>query len=323
MTFIGLKDSMNTIQSKLNKAGEIRFTTGVYNITKQLILPANIHIDLNGATLRRKASIQSIFLNKVTPNTTEYNGAGNITIENGTFEGMGGYSYDNLLTFFHSHNITIENCTFKDILCHAIEFNSSFVCTVENCKFLGYNLKDKSSAYKECIQIDHAGYSGFVLSGSSRSSKCYDGTCCKDIEIFECIFDKSNYRDYPYACIGEHSQLQNSQKHQNIKIFNNIFKCKKNSDLIQACLSLTNMENVDIHDNVFDCNKVARIYSKDYSYDKRGNRVKAKDGDGICDHVSIVFNTIIGCTKNTAFQQYNKSGKINHKDISKKNNDFI
>lgn len=314
---------MSTIQSKLNNSKDIQFETGTYRITKQLIIKEGTTIDLNGATLQRKASIQSIFLNKVSSSTTRYSGAGNITIINGTFEGMGGYSYDNLLTFFHSHNILIRNCTFKDILCHAIEFNSSSMCKVENCKFLGYNLKDKSNAYKECIQIDHAGYSGFVLSGSSRSSKCYDGTCCTNIEIFECIFDKSNYRDYPYVCIGEHSQLQGSKKHNNIKIFNNIFKCKKNPDLIQACLSLTNMEYVDIYDNVFDCNRVARIYSKDYSYDTKGNKVAAKDGDGICNNITISNNSIFGCENNkAAFQQYNKSGKTNHKDIFKKNNKF-
>jgi len=320
---IKLKDSMSTIQSKLNSSKDIQFETGIYRITKQLIIKEGITIDLNGATLQRKASIQSILLNKVSSSTIRYSGAGNITIKNGTFEGMGGYSYDNLLTFFHSHNVTIENCTFKDILCHAIEFNSSSMCKVTNCNFFGYNLKDKSNAYKECIQLDHAGYSGFVLSGSSRSSKCYDGTCCTDIEISECVFDKSNYRDYPYACIGEHSQLQGSKKHNNIKIFNNIFKCKKNPDLIQACLSLTNMEYVDIYDNVFDCNRVARIYSKDYSYDTRGNKVAAKDGDGICNNITISNNSIFGCENSkAAFQQYNKSGKTNHKDIFKKNNKF-
>ena len=322
MTIINLKDSMSTIQSKLNSSREIKFTTGAYNITKQLILPANAKINLNGATLRRKANIQSIFINKVSNNSTRYSGAGNIIIYNGTFEGMGGYSYDNLLTFFHSHDVVIQDVTFKDTLCHALEINSSQGIHVHNCKFLGYNLKDIESAYKEIIQIDYAGYSGFVLAGSTSKSKCYDGTCCENIRVNDCCFSKSNYRDYPYACIGEHSQLSGNYKHKNIIIHNNTFNCKLNSELIQACLSFTAMENVEVCNNVFYCNRVARIYSKNYSYLPSGEKVEAKSGDGICNGIHIHDNVIHECTAKTAFQIYNKSGKANHKDIVKENNSF-
>ena len=317
------KDSMNTIQSKLNSARDIKFTPGTYNITKQLIIPANAKINLNGATLRRKANIQSIFINKVSNNSTRYSGAGNIIIYNGTFEGMGGYSYDNLVTFFHSHDVIITDCIFKDILCHAIEINSSKDVKILNCKFLGYNLKDKDSAYKECIQIDHAGYSGLVIAGSTRNSKCYDGTCCDGITIQKCKFSKSEYRDYPYACIGEHSQLRGNYKHKNIDISYNTFECKLNPDLKQPCLSLTSMENVNIYLNTFYCYKVARIYSKATSYDLTGKSVTAGDGDGICKDISISNNIINGC-KNAkdAFQQYNKSGKINHTNINKGGNTY-
>ena len=322
MTTINLRDSMSTIQSKLNSSREIKFTTGVYNITKQLILPANAKINLNGATLRRKANIQSIFINKVSNNSTRYSGAGNITIKNGTLEGMGGYSYDNLLTFFHSHDVVIQDVTFKDTLCHALEINSSQGIHVQHCYFLGYNLKDIESAYKEMIQIDYAGYSGFVLAGSTSKSKCYDGTCCENIRVNDCYFSKSNYRDYPYACIGEHSQLSGNHKHKNIIIHNNVFNCKLNSELIQACLSFTAMENVEVCNNVFYCNRVARIYSKNYSYLPSGEKVEAKLGDGICNGIHIHDNSIHECTAKTAFQIYNKSGKANHKDIVKENNSF-
>lgn len=322
MTTINLRDSMSTIQSKLNSSREIKFTTGAYNITKQLIIPANAKINLNGATLRRKANIQSIFINKVSNNSTRYSGAGNIIIYNGTFEGMGGYTYDNLVTFFHSHDIVIEDVTFKDTLCHALEINSSQGIYVHNCKFLGYNLKDIDSAYKEMIQIDHAGYSEFVLPGSTKKSKCYDGTCCENIRISNCVFSKSNYRDYPYACIGEHSQLSGNRKHKNIIIHNNTFNCKLNSDLIQACLSFIAMENVEVCNNDFVCNRVARIYSKNYSYLTSGEKVEAKSGDGICNGIHIHDNSIHECTAKTAFQIYNKSGKVNHKDIMKVGNNY-
>ena len=107
-------DSMSTIQSKLNKYKDLQFQLGTYKITKQLIISEGTTINLNGATLQRRASIQSIFLNKVTKSTTKYNGAGNIIIQNGTIEGYGGYSYDNLITFFHARSIKIIGVIFKD-----------------------------------------------------------------------------------------------------------------------------------------------------------------------------------------------------------------
>ena len=328
-TIINKSDSMKTIQTKLNNGGTIIFNKGTYKITKQLIIPKNTVINLNGSTLQRKASIQSIFLNKVSSTTKGYNGDGNITIINGTLEGMGGYSYDNLITFFHSHDILIMNCTFKDILCHGIEFNSSTNCSVHDCNFLGFNMKDEDSSYNENIQIDHAGFSGFVLSGSSKTSKCYDGTCCSNIEIFHNIFSKSPSRDYPYACIGAHSQLAgNKNKHTNITIYGNEFHCKKNPNIKQACISITNMENVEIHGNLFDCNRIARIYSKNYSYTNSGTKTTAKDGDGICKNIFITGNVFNkdACTGNSdAFQMYNKSGTTTHTNIvkGKKDNSFL
>ena len=322
MTVINKTDSMKQIQEKLNKKGEILFTKGTYKITKQLIISEGTVINLNGSTLQRKANIQSIFLNKVTTKTKAYNGDGDIIIKNGAFEGMGGYGYDNLLTFFHSHDIKIENVEFRDSLCHAIEINSSQNVLVTNCKFFGYNLKDSTNAYKELIQLDYAGFAAFVLSGSTRDSACYDGTCCNHINILGCVFSKSNYRDYPYACIGEHAQFNNrNKKHQYINIQNNEFHCKLNPNLIQACISMISMENVCIIDNTFETNRVARIYSKDFSYNSRGEKVASKDGEGICKDISIKNNTIIGCkTNKEAFQIYNKSGSVNHSGIKKSNN---
>lgn len=324
-TIVKKTDSMTTIQSKLDKGGTIKFTTGTYKITKQLKISKNSVIDLNGSTLQRKASIQSIFLNKVTGSTKGYNGDGNISIINGTFEGMGGYSYDNLLTFFHSHDITIYNCKFQDILCHGIEINSCKDVRIYGCKFLGFNMKDADSSYLENIQLDYASYIGFVLAGTSRTSKCYDGTGCNNIEIYDNLFSKSNYRDYPYTCIGEHTQLSGIKyRHTNIKIHHNEFHCKINPELKQPCLSIIGMENVKVYENSFECSRVARIYSKTYSYTNAGLKVSPKSGDGICKNVTISCNTIKGCTTNKeAFHQYNKSGEMTHTEIIKTPNTFM
>lgn len=276
MTEIKLTDSMATIQSKLNKGGEIVFQQGTYKITKQLILKAGSTIRLNGSTLRRNANIQSIFLNSVSATTKKYKGAGNISIIGGTLEGMGAYSADNLLTFFHGHDILVQGVRFLDTRCHAIEINSCKYVTVVDCKFCGSNVE---KSYQEMIQIDTAYAMGFFLSGSTKKSACYDGTVCEHITIENCTFDKSQYRKRPTACIGTHTQIKDGARHKDIKILHNTFNC----DGMGNCLSLIGMEDVQVYSNYFyGCGRIARVYSKDESYNLQGDKVIPGKMDGVC-----------------------------------------
>lgn len=281
-------DSMTTIQQKLNKGGTIAWQKGTYNITKQLILKANSVLNMNGARLRRCANIQSIFLNNCKTSTKGYNGDGNITINDGIFEGMGKYSPDNLLTFFHSHQVAILNCTFLDTRCHAVEINSSKDVVILCCNFLGCNTE---VPYKEMIQIDAAYAGGFWKEGSSKKSKCYDGTMCQGIVISECKFDKSSSRDYPTACIGTHSQIIGGRTHRDIEIKNNTFTCTGS----QSCLSLIGMTDVEVHDNIFNqYGRVARIYNKDFSYDLLGEKTFPQIKDGQCEGIYFYNNLCTG-----------------------------
>ena len=318
-TTIYLKDSMATIQQKLDSSTSVKFQKGIYKITKQLKLNSNTLVNLNGSTLRRCASIQSIFINKVTKNTTKYDGSGSIVIQNGIFEGMGGYSYDNLVTLFHAKDVRIENVTFKDSLCHGLEINSSCKVVVNDCKFLGYNLEGTDYSYRELIQIDHAGAGSFFLKGSSTASVCYDGTPCNNVVISNCLFNKSEFRDYPYACIGNHTQLYKGKPHTNITIVNNEFHCKQSS-LKQPCLSFISMTDVVVKNNKFDCDCVARIYSKAESYKLSGTKVNYAKGDGVCSDINITDN-MITCGQKAAFKQSYKSGK-KHTKITLKPNQF-
>ena len=315
-TTIKKTDTMSQIQNKLNKGGDIKFQKGTYKIKKQLIIPKNTTINLNGSTLQRCASIQSVFLNKVDENTTGYNGAGNIVIRNGTIEGMGGYSYDNLVTFFHSKGIKVSGVTFRDSLCHALEFNACSDVMVSDCKFLGYNLQSVDYTYRELIQIDWAGVSGFFLESSCGLSDCYDGTMCSNINIHDCVFNKSDYRDYPYACVGTHTQQYQGKQHYKISILNNEFHCKHNK-AEQPCLSIIGMNDVNISGNKFDCDKVARIYSKTESYLTNGDKVPYANGDGWCNGV-VIQNNLISCKESDAFTVKNKTKKA-HKVTTKDN----
>lgn len=318
-TLIKKTDSMTQIQTKLKNKGLIKFEKGIYKITRQLILDKDTTVDLNGSTLKRCASIQSIFLNRVSKGNTGYSAAGNITIKNGIVEGMGGYSYDNLITMFHAKNIYFGQVTFKDALCHAIELNACSDVTITNCNFLGCNLQKTDYAYREQIQIDHAGAGSFFLSSSSKTSACYDKTPCANITISNCFFGKSEYRDYPYACIGNHTQMYQGVQHSNINIINNEFHCK-HSSLEQPCLSIISMRDVTIQYNRFDCDKVARIYSKTESYKTNGSKVSYYEGDGVCNNVFIA-NNMISCSQDSAFKQSSKTGK-KHKNITKTSNTY-
>ena len=318
MTDILLTDSMDKIQKKLNKGGSICFQQGTYKITKQLILKEGSYITLNGSTLKRCGNIQSIFLNECSAKTTAYKGAGKITLINGTLEGMGSYSADNLLTFFHSHDIHIECMTFLDYLCHAIEINSTKNVQIVNCKFLGCNARE---LWQEAIQIDTAYAKGFFKSGSTVKSKCYDGTICEGVTIVGCEFDRSNYRTFPSACIGTHTQITNGKRHKAIKILQNRFKCDRQG----YCLSLIGMEDVEINSNYFErCGHVARIYNKYESYTLQGDKVKPKESDGICKDISFIDNIESGYTgDNKCSGIYAIALYDPHEDISVISNEFI
>ena len=283
MVEILLKDSMTTIQKKLNKGGDIHFQPGIYKITRQLIIPANTILHLYGAVLKRCGNIQSVFLNKCKTSTKQYNGAGNIRFLGGTIEGMGGYSYDNLITFFHSHDIELNGVTFLDTLCHAVELNACQNVVIKGCMFKGSNTKD---AYKEVIQLDTAYTTGFWLEGSSKKSKCYDGTTCNNISITNNTFTRSDYRKHPTACIGTHTQIINGKHHTDIKILQNYFVCNGGN-----CISLIGMKDVQIFSNYFKgCSRAIKIFNKEESYTLTGELVKPGVMDGLVDNVKIVDN---------------------------------
>ena len=318
-TTIKKTDDILQIQEKLGLGGTIKFQKGTYKIKRQLIIPKGTTINLNGATLQRCGSIQSIFINRVNRDSVGYKAAGDIIISNGTFEGMGGYSFDNLLTFFHANNIQLINVTFKDTLCHAVELNACSNVVINKCKFLGYNLEDVDHTYRESIQIDWAGVPSFYLSDSTFESPCYDGTHCYNISIHDCLFTKSEYRDYPYACIGTHTQQYKGKQHEKIRIFNNEFHCK-HSKTAQACLSFIGMSDVLVENNKFDCDKVARIYSKTESYTANSlNKVSYAIRDGWCNGI-VIKNNLISCKESSAFTEKNKTKKA-HK-VTKKDNKF-
>lgn len=316
--------TMQQIQVILNRGGLITFEPGIYKITRQLILPSSTQVNLNGAVLRRTGNIQSIFINKVSSKTTGYQGSGKITIENGTLEGMGGFQYDNTLTLFHSNNVLLNNIKFLDCCgSHSVEVNACSNIIIRNCSFLGYNSNPKAT-FREQIQIDFAGYSEFVLSGTTKTSKCYDGTHCKNITIENCIFDKSSSRPGCNAAIGNHAACSNGKRHIGIKIRNNKIK-GYGIDKNQCGINLTSMQDVSIEKNHIEgFGRAIRIFAPAYFYTPKGQKIVDIASSGFCKNITISNNTIlanVGKLKSSGIYSYCKSNS-EHQNIMIRQNTF-
>lgn len=276
------------IQKCIKENRLIEFEKGTYNITSQIVIPSNTTIDLNGSKLVRRNNIQSIFLSEANPFTTRYNGATNITIQNGTLEDMGSNTPDNLITFFHAHDCKFLNLTFLDSRCHALELNGCSKIYVSDCNFLGHN---PASAKKELLQLDFCGVSGFWLKDSTKSSPCYDGTHNNDIVIRKCEFNKSSSRGLPSICIGQHSMCSTGEKHSNIRIAENLFECgglNKNAPTI----NLLESSNVIIIGNSFyNCGRALMISTSGNIYNLDGS--KTSDAlKVVCDNVYFKGNYV-------------------------------
>ena len=295
MATINIKksDSIQTIKSALMKTGNtIIFEKATYKVTETLYFNSNNIIKGNGATLQMAAPIHNILMSYTTPNSTKYNGVHDVQILDLNVEQMYskyGACKCNGITLWHCNRITIDGGNILDtIYFHGIEENSSTNITIKNVKFSGY-VSDLKNNFREASQIDFASEGSIFIHPSG--SKCYDLTPCKNIMYINCEFGKSNSRTSPSFCIGTHSQPV-GLKHEDITIKDCKFygdKSNKNG----CAIHLTAMNNVTI-ENCYseDYARFVLIDNKTYSYDKKGNKVTAKDTDGLCENVVVRNNTI-------------------------------
>lgn len=315
--------TMAQIQSVLKSCGEIEFEPGIYNITSTLLLYSNSKINLNGAILRQASTVNHIFLTYSEDETTEYNGAYNIEIYNGTIEGMGKYKTKlNFITLCHSNNIYIHDIQFLDVVeFHCAEINSSRNVVIKDCKFKGFNSSLDSDDFRECIQIDWAVESALVV--VPLGSAWYDGTPCENITIDNCSFNKSSSRPAPSQCIGNHCQVS-GRKHNNIVIKNCKFVGGNQTNKNGSCINLIGMENVKILDN--ECigfGRFVKICSASYSYGISGKLSILLADDGVCRNVNISGNDVkqpCGTCKYAGIYVYSKTG--NHEGLYVYDNKF-
>ena len=207
------------LANKVSNCSKILIKAGTYAPTEPLEIPAYTHIAPFGngkVTFNcNNSSVNNIFRNKLSGTETEYNGAGNITIEGITFNGVDTTAQMSPLAFAHARNIKVIGCSFKNFNnWHNIELNGCADCYIEYNDFSNYGNTNSTNA-TEVIQLDYCGGNG------QYPWTCkYDNTHCQNITI-----RYNKFENIIGVCVGNHTFMNNGF-HNNIRVENNIFnKC--------------------------------------------------------------------------------------------------
>ena len=269
---------------KTNK--HIKLLEGVYQLTTSLELEEYTTLEGIGKVVIQGNGINNYIRNKTTVETSEYNGASNITIKNIIFDGQNSTGALTLLCFGHAKNIIIEKCHFKDShTWHMIELNGCLNSIIKECTFTNYG--KLGTNVTEVIQLDFMGDASLYPWASK-----YDNTACNGIIIEKCYFDNVGG-----TCIGHHS-FKDGVLLRNVSILNNTF------NNCHACINLNDFRNLIIEGN--KANSCNRFF---YSQNVNNN----------CDSLIISNNVFVGnyvngdSTGDLRFITINPSGTVNEK----------
>lgn len=187
----------------------------IYRVTKDVVINANICIDLNGSTLT-SFDVSPKILNFKSKDTElyGYSGNGNIVIKNGIIDGLS-------VALFHGSDITIENIDFQYTnSTHTVQICACKNIIVEKCSFKGVKLSTASNPHYDIINIDPCDYTAFPL--VPLGSPAFDGTECSYITVNNCLFSKGNRDGYGgFVAVGIHYTIDNGNRHNNIVVSNN------------------------------------------------------------------------------------------------------
>ena len=269
---------------KTNK--HIKLLEGVYQLTTSLELEEYTTLEGIGKVVIQGNGINNYIRNKTTVETSEYNGASNITIKNIIFDGQNSTGALTLLCFGHAKNIIIEKCHFKDShTWHMIELNGCLNSIIKECAFTNYG--KLGTNVTEVIQLDFMGDASLYPWASK-----YDNTSCNGITIEKCYFDNVGG-----TCIGHHS-FKDGVVLRNVSILNNTF------NNCHICINLNDFRNLIIEGN--KANGCNRFF---YSQNVNNN----------CDSLIISNNVFVGnyvngdSTGDLRFITINPSGTVNEK----------
>lgn len=200
----GATDDYAALQAAIDAShelgiGTVSIPTGRYLLSDALKFYSNQRIvGEPGATLiQRDAATGGEFGNLM---RNYYTGAGgydateNVIIENLVFDGGNQEEAPStLLTFCHTKNIVVKDCTFQNGYSnstgvgngHDLEINSSTNVLIDRCAFVNNR---RTGYLSELIQVDSSHQSGYPWSADEGEST-YDSTVSSDVKISHCYFE--------------------------------------------------------------------------------------------------------------------------------------
>lgn len=212
MFYIDPTFTTKKINKELKENRYVEFKTGVYELTKPLIVYSNTDVVCQpGVVFKRRHKGRMVQL-YVTPDTIKYNGTHDVTWTGGTFVADTNLANANVITLFHSKDIRLKDLYISGCRgLHSIEVNACKNVVIGNCFIAEQTSKDKET-FREAIQIDFANKDGLSISGADSNSPCYDGTHCSGITITNCTF-----LNCPNG-IGTHTVSEKEKYHTDIMI---------------------------------------------------------------------------------------------------------
>lgn len=244
---------------------------GTYDITESLLVYSNTTIQAAGASLirytRDKVSGnqgRAPLISNACAGKGGYTGAGNITIEGGTwdFQGHpGGVGYGitmEAFRFMHGRNFRIINVTMQNLYrSHFLTIEGVEQVEVRGCVFQNYT--DRVTK-KEAIHIDCMHNSN--MAPSNQDSTVYDDTICNHITVSNCDFSS-----VPRG-VGTHIAVAGLFP-SDIVISNNTF-----TDITYEAIKAYHYKNVLISGNTIKragCGIKCYLYAADSDKDEEGN----------------------------------------------------
>lgn len=250
----------------------VTLSPGIYQIEETLLVYSNTKLVANGCEIyyMRNMSgadgVEAPLLTNACSGKKGYNGAGNISIEGGTWDFQGGNGEVNYgksleaFRFLHGSGFTFTNLTMTNLYqSHFITIEGVEKVTISGCSFKNQTDID---AKKEAIHIDCM--HNDKMAPSNQDNTVYDDTICNDITVTNCTF----YR-VPRA-IGTHIAVAGLYP-SNIVITGNTFQ-----NITYEAIKAYHYKNVTISDNVI---QNAGCAIKLYLYAEPDDNDKDEEGD--------------------------------------------
>lgn len=216
MTTITNKMKTKDINKALKKGGEFHFAKGIYKLTEPLVIYSNTVVVCEEDVIFERHHSGRMVYSYCKPTTTKYNGIKNVSWKGGRFIANTNKANGSVFVFFHADNIILDGISINGCVgLHSIEINACQGVTVKKCSIANQTSK-KNEDFREAIQIDFANLDGLAWEGATEKSKCYDGTHCNYIGIYD-----NEITNCPVG-IGTHTVSNDKKWHEKIEIIDNL-----------------------------------------------------------------------------------------------------